>query len=56
MALGSDAAPGIRDADEILTRVREDEREAFEARARYRTDGLPAIEPDAAISGYLRSR
>ncbi len=54
IALGLDGAPGIRDAEQILDRVREDEREAFDARASYRTDGLPTIEADDAIAEHIR--
>ena len=54
LAIGSVGAAGIRDAEEILDRAREDEREAFEARARYRTDGLPTLDPDGTIAGYIR--
>jgi len=54
LALGLDGAPGIRDAEQILDRVREDEREAYEARASYRTDGLPTIEADGAIAEHIR--
>ena len=54
LAIGLDGGPGIRDAEEILDRVREDEREAFEARARYRTDGLPTLEADGAIAEHIR--
>jgi hypothetical protein len=55
LAIGLEGGPGIRDAEEILERAREDEREAFEARARYRTDGLPTIEPDGQIAKQLRA-
>ena len=55
LAIGLEGGPGIRDAEEILERAREDEREAFEARARYRTDGLPTIEPDGQIAEHLRA-
>jgi hypothetical protein len=46
--------PGIRDAEEILLRAREDERDAFEARARYRADGLPRLKVQGAIAERLR--
>jgi hypothetical protein len=46
--------PGIRDAEEILLRAHEDEREAVEARARYRADGLPSLEVDGPILDHLR--
>ena len=55
LAIGLEGGPGIRDAEEILDRAREDEREAFDARARYRTDGLPTIEPDGQIAEHLRA-
>jgi hypothetical protein len=54
LAIGLDGGPGIRDAEAILERAREDERAAFDARALYRTDGLPAIEPDGAIAESIR--
>jgi hypothetical protein len=54
LATGLDLGPGIRDAEAILERAREDERAAFDARARYRNDGLPSIEPDEAIAASLR--
>ncbi|MFL5651300.1 MAG: hypothetical protein ACJ77V_02150 [Chloroflexota bacterium] len=53
LAMGLDIGPGIRDAEAILERAREDERAAFDARARYRTEGLPAIEPDDAIAASI---
>lgn len=46
--------PGIRDAEEILLRAREDEREAVEARARYRADGLPRLDVDGPVAERLR--
>jgi hypothetical protein len=55
LAIGLDGGPGIRDAEEILIRAREDEREAFEARARYRTDGIPTIEPDGQVAVHIRA-
>jgi hypothetical protein len=55
LAIGLDVGAGIRDAEDILERAREDEREAFEARVLYRTEGLPAIEPDAAIEEHIRA-
>jgi hypothetical protein len=54
LATGLDLGPGIRDAEAILERAREDERAAFDARARYRNEGLPAIEPDDEIAASLR--
>jgi hypothetical protein len=44
----------VRDAEAILERTRQDERAAEDARARYRTRGLPSIEPDDAIAADLR--
>jgi hypothetical protein len=55
LAIGLEGGPGIRDAEEILERARQDERDAFDARARYRTDGLPPIEPDGQIAEHLRT-
>jgi hypothetical protein len=46
---------GIRDAEDVLLRVREDELEAYEARARYRTEGLPTLEVDAPVAELLRT-
>lgn len=46
--------PAVRDAEDILRRTQDDEREAIEARASYRTNGLPRIEVDAAILARLR--
>ena len=54
LAIGLDVGAGIRDAEDILERAREDEREAFEARALYRTQGLPALEPDESIAEHIR--
>jgi hypothetical protein len=45
---------GIRDAEEILLRAHEDERDAVEARTRYRADGLPTIEVDGPAADRLR--
>jgi hypothetical protein len=47
--------PGIRDAEEILLRAHEDERDAVEARVRYRADGLPVLEVDGPAAERLRS-
>jgi hypothetical protein len=55
LALGLDGGPGIRDAEEILDRAREDERDAIEARSRYRTDGLPVLEVDGPVAERLRA-
>ena len=46
--------PGIRDAEEILRRAHEDERDAVEARNRYRADGLPVLAVDGPIAERLR--
>lgn len=46
--------PGIRDAEGILLRAREDERDAVEARARYRADGLPSLQVDGPVAERLR--
>ena len=47
--------PGIRDAEEILLRAHEDERDAIEARTRYRAHGLPVLEVDGPIAERLRA-
>jgi hypothetical protein len=47
--------PGIRDAEEILSRANEDERDAIEARTRYRAHGLPVLEVDGPIAERLRA-
>ena len=54
LALELVGGPGIRDAEEILLRAREDERDAFDARARYRIEGLPTIEVEGPIADLLR--
>ena len=41
LVIGLEGGPGIRDAEEILIRAREDEREAFEARTQYWTRWAP---------------
>ena len=46
--------PGIRDAEEILVRAHEDERDAIEARSRYRAQGLPVLEVDGPMADRLR--
>jgi hypothetical protein len=46
--------PGIRDAEEILRRIRRDEAEADEARTRYRSEGLPSVEVDGLAAERLR--
>jgi hypothetical protein len=52
--VGRTEGPGIRDAEEILLRAREDERDAVEARVRYRADGLPVLEADGPVVDHLR--
>jgi hypothetical protein len=54
LAIGLGAGPGIRDAEEILDRAREDERDAIEARTRYRQEGLPVLEVDGPVAERLR--
>lgn len=54
VTIGQVDAPGIRDAEEILLRAREDEREALEARAHYRTNGLPTLDVDGSVAERLR--
>jgi hypothetical protein len=54
LAIGLGGGPGIRDAEEILDRAREDERDAIEARSRYRADGLPVLEVDGPVAERLR--
>ena len=46
--------PGIRDAEEILLRIRQDEAEADEARIRYRVEGLPSVDVDGLAAERLR--
>ncbi len=46
--------PAIRDADEIAARVTADEVAADEARARYRAQAMPPLEPDARIAPLLK--
>ncbi len=47
--------PAVRDAEEVLRRSQEDERDAVEARARYQAEGLPRIEADAEVAHRLRT-
>ena len=47
--------PGIRDAEEILLRANEDERDAVEARTRYRAHGLPVLAVDGPVAERLRT-
>jgi hypothetical protein len=54
LAIGQEGGAGIRDAEEILLRTREDEREAYEARERYRSEGLPRLDVDGPIAERLR--
>ena len=46
-------APAVRDAAAILGRAVADEAAAAEARDRYRTQRMPALEPDARIAPLL---
>ena len=55
LAIRLDGGPGIRDAEEILLRAHEDERDAIEARVRYRADGLPILEVDGPAAERLRA-
>jgi hypothetical protein len=48
-------APSVRDAAEILARATADEAAAGQARARYRTQRMPVLEPDARIAPMLAS-
>lgn len=54
LAIGLVGGAGIRDAEEILLRAGEDERDAIEARNRYRTDGLPVLLVDGHVADRLR--
>jgi len=45
---------GVRDAEEILRRARDDERDAVEARIRCRTQGLPRLDTDITVAQHLR--
>jgi hypothetical protein len=47
------ATPAVRDAAAILGRAAADEAAAGEARDRYRTQRMPALEPDARIAPLL---
>jgi hypothetical protein len=49
------ANPALRDASEILARSAADETDAIEARERYRSEGLPAVEPDPEIALRLHT-
>jgi rhodanese-related sulfurtransferase len=44
----------VRDAEGILRRADLDERDALEARRRYRTEGLPRLAPAPDITGHLQ--
>jgi hypothetical protein len=46
--------PGLRDAEEILLRSYVDERDAIDARNRYRADGLPVLVVDGPVAERLR--
>ena len=50
---GADGAPALRDAAQILARAQADEAAADEARERYRTRAMPALEPDGRIAPLL---
>jgi hypothetical protein len=54
LVIGLFGGAGIRDAEEILLRAGEDERDAIEARNRYRADGLPVLEVDGHVAHRLR--
>jgi hypothetical protein len=54
-AAGADGAPALRDAAQILARAQADEAAADEARDRYRTQSMAALEPDARIAPLLRA-
>jgi hypothetical protein len=45
--------PGLRDAEGILLRIRQDEAEADKARIRYRVDGLPSVDVDGLAAERL---
>jgi hypothetical protein len=49
-----EGSPAVRDAEEILRRADDDEREAIEARARYRAEGLPELPADELVVDRLR--
>jgi hypothetical protein len=46
--------PAVRDAEEILRRIRQDEADADEARIRYRVEGLPSVDVDGLTAERLR--
>ena len=50
---GADGASALRDAAQILARVQADEAAADDARDRYRTQSMAALEPDAWIAPLL---
>ncbi len=52
-ATGAEDAAALRDAAEILARTQADEAAADEARARYRTEAMPTLSPDARITPLL---
>ena len=54
-AVGQFGGAGIRDAEEIVRRAHEDERQAVEARIRYRAEGLPRLDVDGPVAERLRS-
>ena len=51
--VGVDGALALRDAAEIVARAAADEAAADQARERYRTRAMPALEPDARIAPLL---
>jgi len=53
-AVGADGVPALRDAAQILALADADEAAADEARQRYRTQSMAALEPDARIAPLLR--
>jgi hypothetical protein len=55
LAIELAGGPGVRDAEEILLRAREDEQAAIEARASYRANGLPTLEVDGPVAERLRA-
>jgi hypothetical protein len=45
----------VSDAAETAARASDDERDAFEARARYQSEGLPHRAPDDLVAGHLEN-
>ncbi|MGO9178292.1 MAG: hypothetical protein ACLQBX_10765 [Candidatus Limnocylindrales bacterium] len=54
-AVGASGAPALRDAAAILARAEADEAAADQARERYRTQAMAALEPDPRIAPLLTS-